>query len=174
MEVPVTGRQTVGTAIPDTGWNLAYKALSIFPDRSPCFPRSARFPAMTDRCWRTPFRRASSMRTYFEQYKQRLQHQHGWEIALDCPVCENHGLRDGSGRAVRWIERRAGRSVHSPGRSDAGTTANPRLQGRRHSHQACGRVDDGRGVAWMVSWPSTVTAPAAWASSNASSACRST
>jgi hypothetical protein len=37
------------------------------------------------------------MLTFFEQYRQRLRHQHGWEIELDCPVCGNHGLPVHSG-----------------------------------------------------------------------------
>jgi hypothetical protein len=37
------------------------------------------------------------MLTFLKQYNQRLQHQHGWEIELNCPACGNHGLPDGAG-----------------------------------------------------------------------------
>lgn len=37
------------------------------------------------------------MLTFLKQYNQRLQHQHGWEVELDCPACGNHGLPDYTG-----------------------------------------------------------------------------
>ncbi|MCL4202632.1 MAG: hypothetical protein KJ000_09060 [Pirellulaceae bacterium] len=37
------------------------------------------------------------MMAFFKQYNQRLQHQHGWEVELDCPVCGNHGPPDYAG-----------------------------------------------------------------------------
>jgi hypothetical protein len=40
---------------------------------------------------------ATSMKAFFKQYNQRLQHQHGWEVELRCLVCGNHGLPDYTG-----------------------------------------------------------------------------
>jgi hypothetical protein len=37
------------------------------------------------------------MLTFLKQYNQRLQHQHGWEVELDCRACGNHGLPDYTG-----------------------------------------------------------------------------
>ncbi len=37
------------------------------------------------------------MLTFLKQYNQRLQHQHGWTVELDCPACGNHGLPDYAG-----------------------------------------------------------------------------
>jgi hypothetical protein len=37
IEIPVTPRHTLGTGKMDTAWNLACKALSIFPDRITLF-----------------------------------------------------------------------------------------------------------------------------------------
>ena len=37
------------------------------------------------------------MLMFLKQYKQRLQHQHGWEVELRCPACGNHGPPDFTG-----------------------------------------------------------------------------
>jgi len=37
------------------------------------------------------------MTTLLKQYNQRLQHQHGWEVQLECPICGHRGLPDYDG-----------------------------------------------------------------------------
>lgn len=37
------------------------------------------------------------MTTLLKEYKRRLQHQHGWEVELECPICGHCGQPDYDG-----------------------------------------------------------------------------
>ena len=49
------------------------------------------------------------MPTFLQAYRERLEHKHGWQIELACPVCGHHSVPDYDGwtpsGAIRFGQR---------------------------------------------------------------------